>query len=135
MRVRLLPASPEQSPPPPRLLSIEPPESVWPGERGERDVISHQTHRWSRPGGTQGPQVARHPNNGSAAGGGQESEGARPSGGEDRVRQGADPRLGEFRRPHADQGNGKGYSGLLKAVGVDTIRELRYRNPANLAKA
>jgi len=30
---------------------------------------------------------------------------------------------------------GKGYSCLLKAVGVDTIRELKYRNPANLAKA
>jgi predicted flap endonuclease-1-like 5' DNA nuclease len=33
------------------------------------------------------------------------------------------------------KGMGKGYSGLLKAVGVDTIRELKYRNPANLAKA
>jgi len=33
------------------------------------------------------------------------------------------------------KGMGKGYSGLLKAVGVDTIKELRYRNPANLAKA
>ena len=30
---------------------------------------------------------------------------------------------------------GKGYSCLLKAVGVDTIRELKYRNPANLARA
>jgi predicted flap endonuclease-1-like 5' DNA nuclease len=33
------------------------------------------------------------------------------------------------------KGMGKGYSCLLKAVGVDTVRELRYRNPANLAKA
>jgi predicted flap endonuclease-1-like 5' DNA nuclease len=33
------------------------------------------------------------------------------------------------------KGMGKGYSGLLKAVGVDTVRELKYRNPANLAKA
>jgi predicted flap endonuclease-1-like 5' DNA nuclease len=33
------------------------------------------------------------------------------------------------------KGMGKGYSCLLKAVGVDTIRELKYRNPANLAKA
>jgi hypothetical protein len=33
------------------------------------------------------------------------------------------------------KGMGKGYSCLLQAVGVDTIRELRYRNPANLAKA
>jgi predicted flap endonuclease-1-like 5' DNA nuclease len=33
------------------------------------------------------------------------------------------------------KGMGKGYSGLLKAVGVDTVKELRYRNPANLAKA
>jgi predicted flap endonuclease-1-like 5' DNA nuclease len=33
------------------------------------------------------------------------------------------------------KGMGKGYSCLLKAVGVDTIKELRYRNPANLAKA
>jgi predicted flap endonuclease-1-like 5' DNA nuclease len=33
------------------------------------------------------------------------------------------------------KGMGKGYSVLLKAVGVDTIRELKYRNPANLAKA
>ena len=30
---------------------------------------------------------------------------------------------------------GRGYSCLLRAVGVETIRELRYRNPANLAKA
>jgi len=33
------------------------------------------------------------------------------------------------------KGMGKGYSCLLRAVGVDTIRELKYRNPANLAKA
>jgi hypothetical protein len=33
------------------------------------------------------------------------------------------------------KGMGKGYSCLLRAVGVETIRELRYRNPANLAKA
>jgi predicted flap endonuclease-1-like 5' DNA nuclease len=33
------------------------------------------------------------------------------------------------------KGMGKGYACLLKAVGVDTIKELRYRNPANLAKA
>jgi hypothetical protein len=30
---------------------------------------------------------------------------------------------------------GKGYVGLLRAVGVQTVRELKYRNPANLAKA
>jgi hypothetical protein len=33
------------------------------------------------------------------------------------------------------KGMGRGYSSLLQAVGVDTIRELGYRNPANLAKA
>src|SRR5258708_11898605 len=33
------------------------------------------------------------------------------------------------------KGMGKGYSCLLKAVGVDTVKELRYRNPTNLAKA
>jgi hypothetical protein len=33
------------------------------------------------------------------------------------------------------KGMGKGYSCLLKAVGVDTVRELKYRNPSNLAKA
>jgi hypothetical protein len=33
------------------------------------------------------------------------------------------------------KGMGRGYSCLLKAVGVDTIRELKYRNPSNLAKA
>jgi predicted flap endonuclease-1-like 5' DNA nuclease len=33
------------------------------------------------------------------------------------------------------KGMGKGYACLLKAVGVDTIKELRYRNPGNLAKA
>ena len=33
------------------------------------------------------------------------------------------------------KGMGKGYSGLLQAVGVDTVRELKYRNPGNLAKA
>ena len=33
------------------------------------------------------------------------------------------------------KGMGKGYVGLLRAVGVMTVRELKYRNPANLAKA
>ena len=33
------------------------------------------------------------------------------------------------------KGMGRGYSCLLRAVGVETVRELRYRNPANLAKA
>jgi hypothetical protein len=33
------------------------------------------------------------------------------------------------------KGMGKGYSCLLQAVGVDTVRELRYRNPENLAEA
>jgi Domain of unknown function (DUF4332) len=33
------------------------------------------------------------------------------------------------------KGMGRGYSCLLQAVGVDTVRELRYRNPENLAKA
>lgn len=33
------------------------------------------------------------------------------------------------------KGMGKGYSCLLQAVGVDTVKELRYRNPANLARA
>src|SRR5262245_42742678 len=33
------------------------------------------------------------------------------------------------------KGMGKGYVGLLRAVGVNTVRELRYRKPANLAKA
>ena len=32
-------------------------------------------------------------------------------------------------------GLGKEYAALLRAVGVDTVRELKYRNPANLAKA
>ena len=29
---------------------------------------------------------------------------------------------------------GKGYAGLLREVGVDTVKELRYRNPSRLAK-
>jgi len=33
------------------------------------------------------------------------------------------------------KGMGKGYSSLLEAVGVNTVRELRYRNPSNLAAA
>lgn len=33
------------------------------------------------------------------------------------------------------KGMGHGYAVLLRAVGVDTVKELRYRNPANLAKA
>ena len=32
------------------------------------------------------------------------------------------------------KGMGKGYSCLLQAVGVDTVRELRCRNPVNLAQ-
>lgn len=33
------------------------------------------------------------------------------------------------------KGVGKEYAGLLAAVGVDTVRELKYRNPKNLAAA
>ena len=32
-------------------------------------------------------------------------------------------------------GLGKEYAALLRVVGVDTVRELKYRNPGNLAKA
>jgi predicted flap endonuclease-1-like 5' DNA nuclease len=32
------------------------------------------------------------------------------------------------------KGMGKEYAGLLREVGVHTVNELRYRNPANLAK-
>jgi len=33
------------------------------------------------------------------------------------------------------KGMGANYVGLLRAVGVMTVRELKYRNPANLARA
>ena len=33
------------------------------------------------------------------------------------------------------KGMGRGYVGLLHEVGVDTVRELRYRKPENLARA
>jgi len=33
------------------------------------------------------------------------------------------------------KGMGKGYVGLLRAVGVMTVRDLQYRNPENLAHA
>ncbi len=33
------------------------------------------------------------------------------------------------------KGISKEYAGLLQAAGVDTVKELKYRNPANLAKA
>lgn len=33
------------------------------------------------------------------------------------------------------KGVGEEYAGLLAAVGVDTVRELKYRNPKNLARA
>jgi hypothetical protein len=33
------------------------------------------------------------------------------------------------------KGMGRGYVGLLREAGVSTVRELKYRNPANLAKA
>jgi hypothetical protein len=33
------------------------------------------------------------------------------------------------------KGMGKGYAGLLCEVGVDTVKELKYRNPARLAKS
>ena len=33
------------------------------------------------------------------------------------------------------KGMGKEYAGLLCEVGVDTVKELRYRNPARLAKS
>ena len=33
------------------------------------------------------------------------------------------------------KGIGEDYAGLLEAAGVDTVKELKYRNPARLAKA
>ena len=33
------------------------------------------------------------------------------------------------------KGMGKEYAGLLREVGVDTVKELRYRNPAKLARS
>ena len=33
------------------------------------------------------------------------------------------------------KGMGANYVGLLRAVGMMTVRELKYRNPANLARA
>jgi hypothetical protein len=33
------------------------------------------------------------------------------------------------------KGMGRGYVGLLREVGVDTVRELRYRKPENLARS
>jgi hypothetical protein len=33
------------------------------------------------------------------------------------------------------KGMGKGYAAMLPAVGVDTVKELKYRNPEKLAKA
>jgi predicted flap endonuclease-1-like 5' DNA nuclease len=33
------------------------------------------------------------------------------------------------------KGIGEDYAGLLEAAGVDTVRELTYRNPVNLARA
>ena len=33
------------------------------------------------------------------------------------------------------KGMGGGYAGLLREVGVDTVKELKFRNPGNLAKA
>jgi hypothetical protein len=33
------------------------------------------------------------------------------------------------------KGVGADYAGLLQAAGVDTVKELKYRNPAKLAKA
>ncbi len=33
------------------------------------------------------------------------------------------------------KGMGKEYAELLQAAGVDTVKELKYRNPSNLAKA
>jgi hypothetical protein len=33
------------------------------------------------------------------------------------------------------KGVGEEYAGLLEAAGVDTVKELKYRNPCNLAKA
>jgi len=40
----------------------------------------------------------------------------------------------QLRRQDADQGHWGEYAELLEAAGVDTVRELKYRNPANLAK-
>ena len=33
------------------------------------------------------------------------------------------------------KGVGADYAGLLQAAGVDTVKELKYRNPAKLARA
>jgi len=39
------------------------------------------------------------------------------------------------KRPVSAKGIRREYAGLLQAAGVDTVKDLKYRNPANLAKA
>ena len=43
--------------------------------------------------------------------------------------------LGQHGRPHAIKGISKEYAELLQAAGVETVRELKHRNPAKLAAA
>ena len=41
----------------------------------------------------------------------------------------------QLRRPHADQRSRQRVRRILPAVGVDTVKELKYRNPEKLAHA
>jgi predicted flap endonuclease-1-like 5' DNA nuclease len=43
-------------------------------------------------------------------------------------------RLANYADKMRIKGIGEDYAELLEAAGVDTVRELKYRNPANLAK-
>ena len=43
-------------------------------------------------------------------------------------------RVAHFADKMRIKGIGEEYAELLEAAGVDTVRELKYRNPANLAK-
>ncbi|MDC7788937.1 DUF4332 domain-containing protein [Rhodoplanes sp. TEM] len=43
-------------------------------------------------------------------------------------------RIANFADKMRIKGVGEDYAELLEAAGVDTVRELKYRNPANLAK-
>lgn len=43
-------------------------------------------------------------------------------------------RIANFADKMRIKGIGEDYAELLEAAGVDTVRELKYRNPANLAK-
>ena len=150
------PASPSRPPrhrsqprpwPPARSRTSRPPAAApvaaaaaaaGPGARpGRRPAAEHHAGiedvEGHRPGRSREARGGRHHHDRRPAAGRREARRPRAHRGGLGDQQHAHPRMGQPRRPDADQGRGSEYSDLLEAAGVDSPAELAHRNATNLA--